>query len=133
MHFGPGKRRYYVLVFITILFAAPVYSQTPPPQKALVLYDPLFWKDKLKLDAYQCRRIREINSEYYRMLLTRVRDENNISARQKQAAQTLLNRSEEIWDTFHPRQRRRWRKMWKSTPQWTINRQEKAVKNQRNG
>ena len=34
----------------------------------LVQYDPLFWKDELRLDQHQCQKIREINSEYYESL-----------------------------------------------------------------
>jgi hypothetical protein len=31
---------------------------------------------------------------------------------QTRAAQYLLQRSQKIWDIFHPNQRRKWKRMW---------------------
>lgn len=106
-----------------------VHGQSAESPKTLIVYDPLFWKDKLKLDSYQCKKIKEINSEYYQRLLTSVKDERNVSAKQRKAAETLLHRSEEIWETFHPKQRRRWKKMWnQNTSWWTFIKKEKTIK-----
>lgn len=102
---------FYVGIFL--VSATLGYGQDILPAKNIVLYDPLFWKDQLKLDAFQCQKIKEINSEYYEKLLAVVHEEPNRKTVQVKAAQSLLQRSEEIWETFHPKQRKRWKKMWK--------------------
>jgi hypothetical protein len=79
----------------------------------VVHYDPLFWKDKLKLDETQCQKIREINGEYYESLFTAYRQERgNRQVLKSIAEKSLLQRSQEIWETFHPKQRKMWKKMW---------------------
>lgn len=76
------------------------------------MYDPLFWKDKLKLDDTQCQKIRQINSEYYEKLSLVAHESSSHQTVKARAAQTLIDRSEEIWETFHPKQRKRWKKLW---------------------
>lgn len=76
----------------------------------MVVFDPLFWKDRLKLDNDQCLRIREINSMFYKKL-SDVANESNRQVVMAKAAQSLLERSEEIWETFHPKQRRIWKRI----------------------
>jgi len=105
---------------IFLVCSSIAYGQDILPDKSIVLYDPLFWKDQLKLDAFQCQKIREINSEYYEKLSTVVHEEPNRKTVQVKAAQSLLERSEEIWETFHPKQRKRWKKMWQENSPRTI-------------
>ena len=79
----------------------------------LVQYDPLFWKDKLKLDQDQCQKIKEINSEYYESLFTAYQEEKgDRNALRRSANKSLLQRNQEIWETFHPKQRKRWKRIW---------------------
>ena len=79
----------------------------------LVQYDPLFWKDKLKLDQDQCQKIKEINSEYYESLFIAYQEEKgDRNALRKSANKSLLQRNQEIWETFHPKQRKRWKRIW---------------------
>lgn len=89
----------------------------------LVQYDPLFWKDKLKLDRDQCQKIKEINSEYYESLFTAYEEEkDDRNALRKLANKSLLQRNQEIWETFHPKQRKRWKRIWHaSTSQVSTN------------
>lgn len=99
---------------VFVILAAPattLIAQENAPAKSMVLYDPLFWKDRLKLDAHQCQKIREINSQYYQKLYDVARESNHQAVKAK-AAETLMQRSEEIWETFHPKQRKRWKKIW---------------------
>jgi hypothetical protein len=122
-------RIYAGVLWIIFAMFNVVSGQDSRSVKTLVVYDPLFWKSKLKLDPYQCRKIKEINSEYYQKLLTSVKEERNVSLKQLKAAETLLHRSEEIWETFHPKQRKRWRRMWSErTSPWTTSRKEKTVR-----
>jgi hypothetical protein len=88
-----------------------VYGQGNQSAESIVVFDPLFWKDQLKLDASQRRKIKEINIEYYERLYA-IHEEPNRQQVQVRAAQSLLQRSEEIWGTFYPRQRKKWKKLW---------------------
>jgi hypothetical protein len=101
-------------LFLTssLTFAQQVVNNT----ENVVQFDPLFWKDKLKLDASQCQKIREINGEYYESLFTAYREEReNTKALKSIADKSLLQRSQEIWETFHPKQRKIWKKMWNAS------------------
>ncbi|HTE30757.1 MAG TPA: hypothetical protein VK666_10320 [Chryseolinea sp.] len=109
------KTLYIVVLAFSVSSA---YAQDEQSGKNLVLFDPLFWKDQLKLDDDQCQRIRLINSQYYEKLDVVARESNHQAVKAR-AAQTLLERSEEIWETFHPRQRKRWKKIWDSRSQYT--------------
>ena len=98
---------FFALCFVSSLSIAQTSNEN------LVQYDPLFWKEKLKLDPSQCQKIREINTEYYEALYTAYKQEkNDHSALKSIANKSLLQRSQEIWETFHPKQRKRWKKMW---------------------
>jgi len=103
--------KYTVLItLLMITGASALNAQDLHSDRNMIVYDPLFWKDQLKLDNSQCLRIREINSSFYRKL-NEVVNEPNRREIQAKAAQSLLERSEEIWETFHPRQRRKWKKI----------------------
>jgi len=104
------KVLYIAVSIFSISFA---YAQDEKRDN-LVLFDPLFWKDKLKLDDFQCQKIRKINSQYYEKLYVVARESNHQALKAK-AAQTLLERSDEIWETFHPKQRKRWKKIAQDT------------------
>jgi hypothetical protein len=83
------------------------------PTKALILYDPLFWSEALKLDRDQLQRISDINHDYYQRLMTALQDGRNDPKKlQRIVAESLLLRSQSIWETFHPKQKRKWKKMW---------------------
>jgi hypothetical protein len=105
-----------VLFISLFLFPAVLgYGQDVQDGKSFVLYDPLFWKDQLKLDAFQCQKIREINSQYYEKLAVVIHEEKDRTNVMVKAAESLQQRSEEIWETFDPKQRKRWRKIWENT------------------
>jgi hypothetical protein len=114
-----------VLIFFGGLFlmSSLAFTQDVDSGENLIQYDPLFWKDKLKLDQEQCQKIKEINSEYYESLFTACRQEKNDHAVLRSIAnKSLQHRSQEIWDTFHPKQRKRWKRMWEaSTPRERTN------------
>jgi hypothetical protein len=104
------KHRLFI-VAVMLLFTVPLlHAQEIKNEQTKVVYDPLFWKEQLKLNDSQCLRIREINSEFYKKLSEVAHESNNQLVRVK-AAQSLLERSEDIWETFHPKQRRKWKKI----------------------
>jgi hypothetical protein len=59
------KTLYIVVLAFSVSSA---YAQNEQAGKNLVLFDPLFWKDQLKLDDDQCQKIKLINSQYYEKL-----------------------------------------------------------------
>jgi hypothetical protein len=80
--------------------------------KVIIKYDPLFWKDQLKLSTDQYIKIREINYEYYQKLMNVAQQKvtNHVALKVK-ANEFLEERSNQIWNTFHSRQKRKWMKM----------------------
>lgn len=100
-----------ISIALFLCSASFAYAQDERDGKNIVLFDPLFWKDQLKLDDHQCQKIRQINSEFYEKLSHVARESNHQTVKSK-AAQTVLERSEDIWETFHPKQRKRWKKIW---------------------
>lgn len=76
-------------------------------EHAVVLYDPLFWRDELSLKAVQSRQIEEINNEFYeslRLIRAEEADREEIS---KQLNEGLQERSKKIYDALQPKQRKR--------------------------
>ncbi|HYF69278.1 MAG TPA: hypothetical protein VD884_14135 [Ohtaekwangia sp.] len=100
-----------LLVVFLISWITPVFCQESLRKNNAVLYDPLFWKDDLKLSNIQCQRIRDINAEFFQQVITLTKIENRSAVSQK-TAKLLSDRSEKIWNTFQPRQKKRWKKLW---------------------
>jgi len=108
------KIRLSIVAVMLLSTASFVSAQELKSEQNMVVFDPLFWKDQLKLNDSQCLRIREINSDFYQKLSDVAHESNHQVVRAK-AAQSLLERSEEIWETFHPKQRRKWKKIAQET------------------
>jgi hypothetical protein len=100
----------FAIVFLSV---AGAFSQDPDTSKGVVLYDPIFWKDDLKLKTEQCVEIRAANLEFYeRILDTFEESPHNREVLNQAITQCSIERSQQIWDIFSPRQRRRWTKLW---------------------
>ncbi|RAW00938.1 hypothetical protein DQQ10_11910 [Pseudochryseolinea flava] len=82
-------------------------------EKIIIKYDPLFWKDQLKLSDDQYVKIREINYAYYQKLMDVAQQKAtaNHTAMKLKVDEFLEERSNQIWNTFHSRQRKKWMKM----------------------
>jgi hypothetical protein len=108
-----------VRVAVVVVFLIPagftVQGQQAQAEESsrLVVYDPVFWKSKLRLREAQCRSIREVNAEYYERL-ARVLDQPSTSRTSTLSlvAQYLSDRNEKIWSIFQPVQRKRWKRLW---------------------
>jgi len=89
-----------------------VKSETISAVKTPVLYDPLFWRNQLKLSQNQQRKINEINSEFYeRVKSVAARYPEHTSPYSREIAHYLDTRSSEIWSTFNGKQRKKWGKL----------------------
>lgn len=102
----------FLLILSFLAVSAIAHAQDEQPENELVLYDPLFWKEQLKLDDDQCQKIKEINSEFYEKLSEAGLELPNHEEARAMAHETLVQRSEGIWETFYPKQRKRWKKIW---------------------
>ena len=97
------------LVLLTLSVSS--YAQGAD-ERVIIKYDPLFWKDQLKLTADQYYKIKEINYEYYQKLMDVVKQKTTGHITMKVKAEEFLEeRSNLIWNTFHTRQKRKWIKM----------------------
>lgn len=106
-------RRLAIVIGFIFLWCTSASAQEVVSSEQLVTYDPLFWKDKLKLDPAQVQKIREINSEYYESLfIAYEKVKHDHKALRTLANKSLSQRNQEIWDTFYPKQRKRWKRMW---------------------
>jgi hypothetical protein len=100
-----------LIMGLSLLKSFESHAQTKN-EGAVVVFDPLFWKDELKLTTNQYKAIRNINQEYYSSIYRTLNEnEGNISFLQTATQELLQIRSELIWDTFHPKQKKIWKKL----------------------
>lgn len=105
-----------IIVIAIFLASGSLVAQNIIESEKLIQYDPLFWKDQLKLDNDQCLKIREINGEYYKNLFIAYEEEkNDRKALRRLADKSLMQRNQEIWDTFDSKQRKRWKRIWQAS------------------
>lgn len=98
-----------LLVFIC---SASAFAQSNDEGKVIVKYDPLFWKEQLKLTPSQSSKIKDINVAYYEKIKVASATQLSTSNARHKVEEYLEQRSNEIWNTFHTRQKRKWMKMW---------------------
>jgi hypothetical protein len=101
--------KYLTIFMILAGFAANAQTQSDP--RDVVMYDPLFWRSELSLRHEQSRRIEEINVEFYQNL-REIKEENaNRESKTVQLEQGLQERSQKIFQTLMPKQRRKLEKI----------------------
>lgn len=100
-----------VLSVIALLISFAAQAQNSSPERE-VMYDPLFWKDELALKQTQSRKIEQINTEFYQTL-REMRDEQASTSESKEIRleQGLQERSQKIFETLLPKQRRKLEKI----------------------
>lgn len=101
------------LIFgLSLINSISTTAQTAENSDVIVVFDPLFWKDELKLSNGQYNQIQNINREYYSNIYRAVSEnEGNISFLQATTKELLEIRSERIWNTFAAKQKRIWKKI----------------------
>jgi len=101
-------------LFFFLVVSGQLLAQPQLPTSGLIKYDPLFWKNELHLNSIQSSKIREINFRFYEELEeTFQKESDDRSALRHKVSQSLINRSEQIWQTLEPRQRRKLAKIMK--------------------
>jgi hypothetical protein len=79
-----------------------------------ITYDPILWKKELKLKREQCERISSINASFYQAVLIAGKERKS---GKYELEQLMTKRSEELWNLFSARQRRKWQKLQLTTNQ----------------
>jgi hypothetical protein len=102
-----------VLLFFALLFSLAAFAQNGSDSEGreVVLYDPLFWKDELALRNNQSRKIEQINTEFYQSLRNMKDEQPTKSEMNRELERGLQQRSQKIWETLLPKQRRKLEKI----------------------
>ena len=103
---------YRLLSFLILLTASQAWGQSQAVSTRLIKYDPLFWKSELNLNSSQSNRIREINYKFYEEIQdTYQKNQDDRSALTSKISESLKNRSQLIWETLEPKQRKKLEKI----------------------
>jgi hypothetical protein len=100
---------FQILAFSLVCAASAIAQSSAEP---VVVYDPLFWRHELRLSGRQCSTISEINKEFYEAIYKTLAESRGNTDRMKATTDNILQaRSEKIWNTFLPGQKRKWMKL----------------------
>jgi len=106
----------HVALVLMFLMSAGFAAQSQTrgnESNSLVMYDPVFWRTKLRLREEQCRSIREVNAQYYERLVSMLdQPASSQVSTLTLVEQYLSDRNEKIWNIFQPAQRKRWKRLW---------------------
>ena len=102
-----------LILFFALLISYGAMAQNSPESDdhGTVIYDPLFWKEKLALRNEQSRKIEQINTEFYDNLRQLKVEQPTRVEMSRQLEQGLQTRSQKIWETLMPKQRRKLEKI----------------------
>jgi hypothetical protein len=103
----------YSILFFALLIGFSAFGQNGSDSEGrdVVLYDPLFWKDELALRQNQSRKIEQINTEFYESLRLMKDEQPGKGEMNRQLERGLQQRSDKIWQTLLPKQRRKLEKI----------------------
>ena len=76
-----------------------------------VIYDPLFWKSEIRLTKFQCEEISRINTSFYQLLYSADSLDSASRIRIDELYFLIHARSEQIWNVFSDRQKRKWARL----------------------
>lgn len=102
-------KRIVLFVSGVVFSVAAMAQEQPESKKEIITYDPVFWKEELHLDASQYSKIQEINHDFYKQIRETSYGESSNDVKEVQAKLTerLEQRSQQIWETLYPRQRKK--------------------------
>jgi hypothetical protein len=99
------------IIAVFAAFGAQAQDSSDPESHETVMYDPLFWKQELSLKNTQSRRIEQINSEFYQSIRTMKPDGADAEVNNERLERGLQERSQKIFDTLLPKQKRKLEKI----------------------
>lgn len=101
----------YLLIFVTLVTFTAKAQENQNDARELVMYDPLFWKSDLSLRDEQSKKIEEINAEFYQNLRQIKEETPDRESNTTRLEQGLHERSQKIYQTLMPRQRKKLEKI----------------------
>jgi len=101
----------YLFLIATLMCFGAQAQNSAPDSHDVVMYDPLFWKEELALRTTQSRKIEQINNEFYQNLRESKDEEATREANENRLVQGLQERSQKIFETLLPKQRRKLEKI----------------------
>jgi hypothetical protein len=104
-----------VFVLLSTSICWNVNGQEKSQQRDIVMYDPLFWKEKLSLKTSQYRKIQEINREFYDELRRFRQMPVSKTEMKNQLNVELQERSSKIWATLDNKQKRKLERILEQT------------------
>ena len=108
-------KRLFILPLLLAGIGFGAKAQEKTSARELVMYDPLFWRDKLSLKNAQSRRIEEINREFYDGLRQMRAVPHSKSEMKSQLNIGLQERSVKIWATLDNKQKKKLEKILENT------------------
>jgi hypothetical protein len=96
---------------VAISFATYAQNSSRSESHEKVLYDPLFWRAELNIKNDQSRRIEEINTEFYQNLRQINVEASSREVKNTRLEEGLQERSQKIFNTLLPKQRRKLEKI----------------------
>ena len=100
----------FALICLLLCFSYASFGQHSS-EIGQVIYDPLFWKSKLKLTKSQCEQISRINNLFYDLLYSVDNPDSASHIRIDELYFLIHVRSTQIWNIFSDRQKRKWSKL----------------------
>ena len=105
-------RTFLISSFLLLTFALHANAQSQEnPESSVITFDPLFWKDRLKLSVLQRSEIARINAGFYQSILETAKEEQNHDRLISRSTKLMEDRSEKIWNVFSDRQKKIWKQM----------------------
>ena len=100
----------YLSIFM-LLASLATKAQAQSDSREVVMYDPLFWRSELSLRHDQSRKIEQINVEFYQNLREIKEETSSRESKTDRLEQGLQERSQKIFQTLMPKQRRKLEKI----------------------
>ena len=97
-------------VFVLAASGASAQNSVQEESRDVVIYDPLFWKAELNIKSEQTRKIEQINHEFYQDIREKSNSDDH-DANRENLARGLQKRSQKIYETLLPKQRRKLEKI----------------------
>ena len=96
-------------IFGLIAFGANAQNTPDSESRDVVMYDPLFWRQELNIRVDQSRKIEQINNEFYENIRQNRSDDHEQNSATLERG--LEERSQKIFETLLPKQRRKLEKI----------------------
>src|SRR4051812_1611109 len=100
------------IVLCFVLMSAVVFGQQQHAMKESIRFDPSFWKEALRLNSNQYKRMQDINQEFYDQLVSAFKEmKDDRKAFRSVFTQCWVHRNTQLWATMNARQQKKWKRI----------------------